>query len=55
MVMVLMAIFGELFNAPYRERIEEWDYRKDTEDGGLGLKKVMEHAGISYSPADKKV
>ena len=54
-VMVLMAIFGELFNAPYRERIEEWDYRKDTEDGGLGLKKVMEHAGISYSPADKKV
>jgi site-specific DNA-cytosine methylase len=54
-VTVLTAIFGELFNAPYRESIEEWDYRKDTDSGGLGLKKVTEHAGISYSPADKKV
>lgn len=34
-VTVLMAIFGELFNAPYRERIEAWDYRKDTDSGGL--------------------
>jgi site-specific DNA-cytosine methylase len=28
-VTVLMAIFGELFSAPYRDLIEEWDYRDE--------------------------